>query len=133
MKHDRVPIADCLNRNVQAKTALEDESINVTVMAISLFQEGMINQIKREMAKDLILVELAKTIQSGWPAQRTELSHNLHIFWIHRLNMSLIDGVIMNGARIVIPTVLRDEYLRCPHTGHFGISKSQARAKSTEY
>ena len=39
----------------------------------------------------------------------------------------------MNGTRIVIPKPLQNEYLRCLHTGHFGISKCRARAKSTVY
>ena len=37
-----------------------------------------------------------------------------------------MDGVMMNGTRIVIPRSLRDEYLRCLHTGHFGVSKCRA-------
>ena len=36
VKHDGVPVADCLSQNVQAESALEDETINVTVIAISL-------------------------------------------------------------------------------------------------
>ena len=39
----------------------------------------------------------------------------------------------MNGTCIVIPKSLLDEYLRCLHTGHFGISKCRASAKSTAY
>ena len=39
----------------------------------------------------------------------------------------------MNGTRIVIPKSLQNEYLRCLYTGHFGISKCRARAKSTVY
>ena len=44
-----------------------------------------------------------------------------------------MDGVVMNGTRVVIPQSLQDEYLRCLHTGHFGISKCRTRAKSTVY
>ena len=52
VKHDRVPVADCLSHNVQVESALEDESINITVAAISMFQEGKISQIKHETSKD---------------------------------------------------------------------------------
>ena len=83
VKHDGVPIADCLNHNVQAKTALEDETTNVTIAAISMFQEGKINQIKCETSKDLNLVALAKVIQSGWPLQHADLNSDLHASWIH--------------------------------------------------
>ena len=69
MKHDGVPVVDCLSWNVQVESALEDETINVTVAAISMFQEGKINQIKCETSKDLTLVKLAKVVQTGWPDQ----------------------------------------------------------------
>ena len=46
VKHDGVPVADCLSQNVQIESALEDESINITVAAFSMFQEGKISQIK---------------------------------------------------------------------------------------
>ena len=56
VKCNGVPIADCLSQNVQAKSALEDETINVTVATVSMFQEGKINQIKCETSKDLTFV-----------------------------------------------------------------------------
>ena len=69
MKHDGVPVADCLSQNVQAQSASEDETINVMVTVVSMFQEGKINQIKHETSKDLTLVKLAKVVQTGWPGQ----------------------------------------------------------------
>ena len=41
--------------------------------------------------------------------------------------------MVLKGTCIVMPKSLQNEYLRCLHTGHFGISKCQARAKSTVY
>ena len=99
--------------------------------AISMFQEGKINQIKWETSKDLTLVKLAKVVQEGWPDQHANLDLNLHAFWIHRWNLSIVDGVVLNGTCIVIPRSLQDEYLKCLHTGNFGISKCRARAKLT--
>ena len=98
-----------------------------------MFQEGKINQIKHETSMYLTLVKLAKVVQIELPDQHAEIDQHLHAFWIHRWNLSIIDGVIMNGTRIVIPKSLQNEYLRCLHTGHFGISKCRARAKSTVY
>ena len=98
-----------------------------------MFQEGKIDQIKHETSKDLTLVKLAKVVQTGLPDQHTEIDPDLYVFWIYRWNLSIVDGVVMNGTRIVIPQSLQDEYFRCLHTGHFRISKCQARAKSTVY
>ena len=55
---------------MQAESALKDDTINVTVAAISMFQEGKINQIKSETSKELTLVKLAKVVQTGWPDQQ---------------------------------------------------------------
>ena len=68
-------------------------------------------------------MKLARVIQNGWPIQHADLDQELYVFWIHRLNLSLVDGIIMNGTRIVIPKSLQAEYLKCLHTGHFGVSK----------
>ena len=134
VKHNGIPVADCLSRNIAMDTAKEDESLNMTIVMISLFQEGKLNEIKCKMAKDILLVKLACVIQNGWPAQCAELNEDdLNVFWIHRLNLSVVNGIIMNGTRIVILKSLQAKYLRCLHTGHFGISKCQARAKSTVY
>ena len=106
VKHDGVPVADCLSWNVQIESALEDEAINVTVTAISMFQEVKINQIKCETSKDLTLFKLAKMVLTGWPDQRAEIDPDVHAFWIHHWNLSIVDGVMMNGTRIVIPRSL---------------------------
>ena len=58
VKHEGVPIADCLSRNISIDTR-EDESLNMTIAVISLFQEGNLNEIKCEMAKDILLAKLA--------------------------------------------------------------------------
>ena len=44
-----------------------------------------------------------------WPDQCAEIDPGLHAFWIHRWNLSIIDGVIMNSTRIVIPWSLQEE------------------------
>ena len=132
-KQNGVPIANCLSRNITIDTAREDESLNITIAAISPFQEGKLHQIKWEMAKDILFVKLAHVIQNGWPAQHLDSDQELSIFWIHRLNLSIVDGIIMNGTCIVIPKSLQAEYLKCLHTGHFVVSKCHAIAKSTVY
>ena len=84
MKHDGVPVADCLSHNVLAESAWKDMTINVTVTAISNFQEGKINKIKCETSKDFTLVKLAEVVQTGWPDQHAAIDRDLHAFWIHR-------------------------------------------------
>ena len=77
--------------------------------------------------------EASHVIQNGWPIQHADLDQELYVFWIHRLNLSIVDGIIMNRTRIVIPKSLQAEYFKCLHTGHFGVSKCCTRTKSTVY
>ena len=98
IKYEGVPIADCLSRNVTIDSAKEDEPLNITIAMISLFQEGKLHQIKWETAKGILLVKLAHVIQNGWPSQHADLDQELYVFWIHRLNLSVVDGIIMNGT-----------------------------------
>ena len=81
MKHDGVPVADCLSHNIQAESAWEDETMYVTVLAISMFQEGKINQIKHETSKDPTLAKIAKIIQTDG---QTSVLQLIQTFWIHR-------------------------------------------------
>ena len=60
-------MADCLSQNVTIDSASEDESINVMVATISIFQEGKINQIKWETSKDATLVKLVS--HTNWMAR----------------------------------------------------------------
>ena len=106
VKHDGVPIADCLSQTIRMETALEDGTINITVIAI-MFQDRKINQVKKETSKNPTLVALAKVVQAGWPSQCAELNPDLYAFWIHRWNLSIIDDVIMNSTCIVIAKSLQ--------------------------
>ena len=47
--------------------------------------------------------------------------------------MHIANGIIMNVTRIFVPQSLQQEYLQCLHMGHLGISKCQARAKTTVF
>ena len=47
--------------------------------------------------------------------------------------MHIVNGIIMNGCRIVVPESLHKEYLQCLHVGHLGISKCRAHAKTTVF
>ena len=97
------------------------------------FQDGKLQDIHHQTLLDPQLVKLARVIQNGWGESRRELDADLHAFWIHRFNMHIANGIIMNGLRIIVPKSLQQEYLQCLHVGHLGISKCRARAKITVF
>ena len=44
-----------------------------------------------------------------------------------------MDGLILKGTRIIIPSECRDEVLEKLHEGHFGIDRTKLRARDSMY
>ena len=128
-----VMIADCLSHIVCQNTAEDDETLNLHVTASMTFQDGKLQDIRHQTLTDPQLVKSARVIQNGWGESHGDLDADLDTFWIHRFSMHIINGIIMNGNRIVIPQALQQEYLQCLHMGHLGVSKCWARAKTTVF
>ena len=126
-------VTDCLSRVLDKDTAVEDETLNLHVTVLTMFHDGKLQDICCKTLTDAQLVKLAKVIQNGWGDNFGEIDADLHSFWLHRFNMHIINGIIMNGSHIVVPEALCKEYLQCLHLGHLGISKCHARAKTTVF
>ena len=125
-----VMIADCLSHIVCEDTTEDDETLNLHVTALTMFQDGKLQDVHCQTLLDPQLVKIARVMQNGWGESHGELDADLHAFWIHRFNMHIANGIIMNGSRIIIPKSLQQEYL---HMGHLGISKCRARTKTTVF
>ena len=104
-------------------TAEEDETLNLHVTVLMAFQDGKLKDIHHQTLTAPQLVKLDRVIQNGWGESHGDLDTDLHAFWIHRFNMHIAKGIIMNSTRIVMPQSLQEEYLQCLHMGHLGISK----------
>ena len=127
-----VMVADCPSHIVCQNTVEDDETLNLHVTTLTMFQDGKLQDTHRQTLADPQLVKLARVIQNGWGESCGDLDADLHAFWIYRFNMHITNG-IMNGTRIVMPRSLQQEYLQCLPMGHLGISKCQARAKTTVF
>ena len=89
--------------------------------------------MKQVLLDDPISVLLGDLILNGWPDSWKELEDELKLYWIHRFNLSLVDGVILLEDCIVVPASLCEKFLSALHYTHQGISKTLARARSNAY
>ena len=46
---------------------------------------------------------------------------SLRDFWGYRDELSIFDGLVLKGTRIIVPRVCREEVLVKLHEGHFGV------------
>uniref|UniRef100_A0ABM0M1F2 Uncharacterized protein K02A2.6-like n=1 Tax=Saccoglossus kowalevskii TaxID=10224 RepID=A0ABM0M1F2_SACKO len=69
----------------------------------------------------------------GWPDSIKKVLSVLRPYWSVRDDISIEDGTVLTGSRILIPTALRDDILQQIHKGHLGMEKCKLRAKSSVY
>ena len=86
-----------------------------------------------EIDKDETLVTLKSQIIKCWPWQRGECPRNLLENWNYRDELSILDGLVLKGTRIIIPTQCRNELLDKLHEGHFGVDRTKLRARDSIY
>ena len=70
------------------------------------------------------LKSLVDLIKNGWPLTNDACDMSVHEYWNCREELSVIDGIIYKGSKIVIPTSMRKLILEKIHQGLLGMDKS---------
>lgn len=133
-----IPVADALSRlnplpDVTNSTSEHlDSQIHLVVSSLPISDLRM--QDIQSRTQDDTQLQLVKHLTlHGWPSLRKECPELACEFWNDRQMLSVSDGLILRGERLVIPRDLRRHILSCLHRGHFGIVKTKERAMSTVY
>ena len=85
-------------------------------------------RVKSETERDKEFISLIELARNGFPSRYKDMPENLAQFWSCREKLHVIDGVLMMGARSVIPKVLRAESLENLHSAHQGCARMRSRA-----
>lgn len=85
-------------------------------------------QIIVESRRDKLISRVVEYVQSEWPRMVQE--DELKIFYQKRDELSVEEGVLLWGYRIVVPTKLRKMLLDELHQVHLGIVKMKSLARS---
>ena len=85
-------------------------------------------QIKQWTARDNVLAQVLKYVQHGWPEHVDDL--DLKPYFPRRCELSLHNGCLLWGSRVVIPPRGREEILQLLHESHLGISRMKSLARN---
>ena len=96
-----------------------------------MFSDQKLQEIQTSTSQDTELCALRDVILEGWPEERREVHQSLRKYWPFRDELSIENGIILKGPRIIIPQRLREEYLHKVHEAHQGVTKCQLRAKAS--
>ena len=124
-----------LSRETADHCDADDESILAAASSMlhSISTVVTWDMVREATASDPTLHQLAECIEQGFPEDSRDLPSELRAY--HRLSPSVcvVDGVILMGQRVVIPSVLQGSILSALHAAHQGISSMQARAMDSVY
>ena len=83
------------------------------------------DQISAATRRDPQLSQIVQFVQQGWPSSCTEPS----VFFDKRHELSLYEGCLLWGTRVVIPERCREAVLTELHEGHPGVSRMTSLAR----
>ncbi|XP_072152554.1 uncharacterized protein [Bemisia tabaci] len=129
-------IADLLSRQYLQDVAEDDPEEMEYVHSVLTEEKGSLSdleELKRETENDPTLQILKEYLLNGWPNNKSVWPDNVKPFWKIKEFLYLEDGVIFNDERIVVPKAMKEKCLTLLHLGHFGISKTIAKATELYY
>ena len=139
-KGSEMYLADTLSRHFikdqPIKSRFEEEfdqvPLNEQINQIITTGEKM-SELKVETEKDEVLQQVKEVIQAGWPERKDLLNPTLVNYFHVRDELTVQEGVILRGERVVIPKSLRKGILADLHTAHQGVESTLRRARENIY
>ena len=128
--------SDPLNRNVPVEKSKEptckDLDLRVHDIFLNANSEKCVS-LADESSKDPVLMALKHMIIKRWPKQRADCPDNLKIFWNYHDELSILDGHVLKGTRIIIPSQCQEDILTQLHVGHFGTDHTKMCTRDSVY
>ena len=118
---------------------MEENGIQLPIIAVNLvtanipYSSNEMVNICAESAKDPTFKVLMHYINTGWPCECRKLPQELHPYWNFRDELSVEDGLLTQGSRLLIPSTLRRKTLEQMHEGHQGIEKCILKARESVF
>ena len=128
-----VLLADTLSRLLTPGKDEEVTGLDVTIAQVLKVAVTRLESLRAESQTDPTLRILSDYIRTGWPKSMQDLDPTVKDYWCFRDELTILDGLIMKGNRIVIPSDLRTETLKRLHDAHQGITSTLQRARRTVY
>ena len=85
-------------------------------------------QIQTWTRADSLLARVREHVEQGWPSACPQ--EELRSFWVKRTELSVQEGCVLWGSRIVVPSRGRSVLLQELHVGHPGIARMRSVARS---
>ena len=132
-----IPLADALSR--VTSLPMEEDGIQLPFIAVNLitanipYSSNELDIICEETRKDPTIKLLMLYISTGWPCECRRLPQELHPYWNFREDLSVEDGLVTKGSRLLIPSTLKWKVMEQIHEGHQGMEKCMLKARESVF
>ena len=123
---------DTLSRLSQAD-ANEIPGLKVQINSLVEISNSRLEQLKQKTESDSTLKKLKTMVEIGWPSSIKKVDPEIRPYWSIRDGISVLEGLLLSGSRIIIPSECRKRTLSSIHEGHQGETKCLLRAKEAVY
>ena len=131
-----IPVADTLSRlhlnEVDDLHEAFDAQVHLVMTNLPVSDKKLLG-LQASTASDPDMQQLIAVIKRGWPDQRISCPPSVRPFWNYRDELSVMEGLLFKGERIIIPLALRKDMLKRIHVGHMGMVKCKNRAKEVMF
>jgi transposase InsO family protein len=105
----------------------------VSVVVASLpITDVLIDKVLSASATDDAIPTVITMCTAGWPDDVDAVPPAVRPYWFSRDQLSVQGGLLLHGARVVVPSSLRRETLTALHAdGHLGVDKCRAKARAS--
>ena len=138
-----IPVADALSR----VTPMDPEdNIKLPIIAVNMITKLVLtstftqdnfsrklDRIRKSTSQDNQLTRLSHYINTGFPCEKKNLPRDLQDYWNYRDTLSIENGLITCGSRIIVPHEMQAEMLQYIHEGHQGKERCLLRARNTVF
>ena len=123
----RSPIRDKGNEDVLAEEA---KGFVDQVLKELPVTEDRLNEFRLRQKQDEVCDKVMKYCTHGWP-DKNNINDAVKPYWQHIGDLTIQEGLLFHGKRLVVPLSMRLDILDKIHTGHLGITKCRERARTS--
>ena len=98
-----------------------------------IIEDQSLKNLLEECAKDDHYRNLIQVTTTGFPVKPDLLPPGVRPYWSIRDELTVDDGIVLWGARMIIPKAMRKEILQQLHASHQGQERTLRRARQIVY
>ena len=92
-----------------------------------------LDQLRKSTSQDNQLTRLSHYINTGFPCEKKNLLRDLQDYWNYQDMLSIENGLVTCGSRIIVPHEMQAETLQYIHESHQGKERCLLRARNTVF